>query len=421
MNDIWLKKHKLELFLILIGIFLSLLMFKTLMIHNDNLQLMDKVQQIKATGQWVHHGNLATKMGALPGSFSTAVTALPMMVWYSPYAACAVILLFHLIGYFLLRSVALKINSDFNPVILAILFWLNPWRVEQSELYNPGYLFLFSGVNLYSLYLMHEKKSFWGSFWLFVGLGFCFQVHFSVLILGLSFLYLFLIKKIKVNYLGFAAGFIIIALSLVPWLLQSLATKQTVLQTTSDTFLGKNLILVYPVIKAIIYFFRMGSTYFGRHIFSEINFNWIAIDGLRFVVYSFFHILKWVVAATTLVLSFRFFYSEFKFYKKEFKQRPFIDHYLVSIFLGVIGAASLSPVEFNHWHFVLCLPAIIFYIALKPEGYFYKIWNKSKNIILAAIAIIFIFWNIFAALGSRSHSYKNDYHRDWLKHYQIGL
>lgn len=415
------KKH-LEVILLIVGIFLSLLMFKTLMIHTDNTQLMDKVMQIKTTGEWIHHGNAATKMGALPGSFLTAVTAVPMMMWFSPYAACAVILLCHLIAYFLLRHIGYKLDANFNPLLLVIFFWLNPWRVEQSELYNPGYLFLFSAIHLWSLYKLNiQPKSFWASFWLAVGMGFCFQVHFSVLILGISFLYLFFTKKIKVNYLGLASGLVVIAVSLIPWLLQIMAHKEAVLQPSSDTFLGKNLVLVYPVIKAIIYFFRMGSVYFGRHIFSEITFDWIAIAWLKTIVYYVFHGLKWVLALGTLILSFRFFYSQFRSYKKEFKERSFIDHYLLSLFLGVVGAASLSPVEFNHWHFILCFPAIILFITLKPQGYFFQVWDKKKNVILASTAVIFIIWGIFASLGSRSHSYLNDYHRDLMKHYNLNL
>lgn len=420
MRNISLFKNKLELSFLVIGILLSLLMFKTLMIHTDNTQLMDKVMQIKTTGEWVHHGNAATKMGSLPGSFLTAVTAVPMMVWFSPYAACGVILLCHLLAYVFLRHLGYKLDANFNPLLLVIFFWLNPWRVEQSELYNPGYLFLFSAVHLWSTYQLDIKpKSFWGSFWLAIGMGFCFQVHFSVLILGISFLYLFVTKKIKVNYSGLTLGIAMIGLSLVPWFLQSMAQKDTVLQTASDTFLGKNMLLVYPVVKAVIYFFRMGSVYFGRHIFSEITFGWITVGWLKIGLSYLFHGLKWALALSTLILSLRFFYSQFRSYKKEFADRPFIDHYLISLFIGVIGAAGLSPVEFNHWHFILCLPAILFFITLKPQSYFVKVWDNQKNAILAATAVLFIFWNIFASLGSRSHSYLNDYHRDFMKRYNL--
>lgn len=402
--------------LFITGFFLSMLMFKTLMIHTDNTQLMDKVIKLIQTGEWIHHGNAATKMGALPGSFLTVITALPMLIWFNPYAACAVILLFHVISYFLLRKLGKKLFiTDFSPMVFVIFFWLNPWRVEQSELYNPGYLFLFSAVHIYTAYLMHQRKNFWATLAHVLCIGFCFQVHFSVLIIGLSSLYLFFRKKINVNWLGFSAGAVVVILSLIPWLLEKLSGGNESLQTHSGAYLGRNLILVYPVIKSVIYFFRMGSMYFGRHIFSEINFTWITTEYFNLVINFMFHILKWVLAAGSLYFSFKWIGSYLRgVVKIKNEEKSFTEVYFLSLFLGVIGAAALSPVEFNHWHLILVYPVIALYMSV-----FLKPHIQSKKYILPVLAIVFIAWNVFAAFGSRSHSIKNDYSRDFYRHYSI--
>lgn len=403
--------------LFITGLFLSVLMFKTLMIHTDNTQLMDKVVKLVQTGEWTHHGNAATKMGSLPGSFLTVITALPMLIWFNPYAACAVILLFHVVSYFLLRQLGEKLfATDFSPLVFVILFWLNPWRVEQSELYNPGYLFLFSAVHIYTAYLMNQRKNFWATFFHVLCIGFCFQVHFSVLIIGLSSLYLFVRKKINVNWLGFSAGTVVVVLSLVPWLLEKLSGGNESLQTHSGAFLGRNLILVYPVIKSIIYFFRMGSMYFGRHIFSEINFNWITIEYFKMVINFMFHTLKWILAAGSLCFSFKWIGSYLRnIVKIQNIDKSFAEVYFLSLFLGVIGAAALSPVEFNHWHLILVFPAIALYMSV-----FLKSRLQTLKYIRPALAVVVIVWNLFAALGSRSHSFENEYSRDFSKHYQLG-
>ncbi len=415
-----MKSQKKELIyemgLFITGLFLSVLMFKTLTIHTDNTQLMDKVVKLVLTGEWTHHGNAATKMGSLPGSFLTVITALPMMLWFNPYAACAVILLFHVISYFLMRKIGEKLfAADFSPLIFITLFWLNPWRVEQSELYNPGYLFLFSAIHIYTAYLMHQKKSFWATFYHVLCIGFCFQVHFSVLIIGLSSLYLFLRKKINVNWWGFLIGAAIVIASLIPWLLEKLSGGNESLQAQSGAFLGRNLVLVYPVIKSIIYFFRMGSMYFGRHIFSEIRFDWITTEYIRLSIDFVFHVLKWILAAGSLYFSFKWlgqYLRNIVQIKNEEKSFPQI--YFLSLFLGLIGAAALSPVEFNHWHLILVYPAIALYMSV-----FFKTYTKSKKYILPSLAIIFIVWNLLAALGSRSHSFENDYSQDFKKLYEI--
>ena len=407
-----------EMILLVIGSILSFIMFKTLMIHTDNTQLMDKVYKILTTGEWVHHGNAATKMGSLPGSFLTVITAVPMIVWNSPYAACLVIFLFHLASYFILRYLGFKYIDNFNPLYLVVFYWLNPWRIEQSELYNPGYLFLFSSLYFYFIHKLNTRKNFWDSLFLVLVVGFCFQVHFSVLILGISFLYLFWRKQIKVHYLGFATGVVLIGLSLVPWALEKMSGQTDSLQTHSGAYIGKNLVLVYPVLKAIAYFFRMGSLYCGRHIFSEIRFDYIQTEWLKVIFNFIFHSAKWVLAVVSLFLSFRFFGQKFKDYKNS-QNRTFWSEFLVSFMIGTILSAALSPVEFNHWHFILCFPVIAFFIASEPQKYFgVSIWSHRSSLLIKSALIVFTLWRFLMAFGSRSHSISNDYQKAYFELYK---
>ncbi len=400
-------------------------MFKTLMIHPDNTQLMDKAVKLVQTNQWTNFGNRATKVGSIPGSFLTAVTGLPMKIYFSPYSAMAIIFIFHFISYFLLRRIGFLIHEGFPVLLLGLFFWLNPWRIEQSELYNPAYLFLFSTVHLYTALKM-KQKNFWLTFFHVVMIGLCFQTHFSFIILAIISLGLFLTKQIKISWRGFAAGTALIFLSLVPYLIDrfsNVGVEQNIDFTKSDAFIGRNFVLVYPVIKSMIYFFRMGSIYFGRHIFSEIQFDWILNETIRLIVSNIFHVLKWILAAGSLIFSFQVIGGFFKKYpwreKIQFKQsleenfeHRFLNYFAV-MFVAVFIAASLSPVEFNHWHFILCFPAISLFMIFAVQKY------NLKASWIYTVAVLFIIWNIFAALGSRSHSFKNDYAKDFYEYYHI--
>ena len=102
--------------------------------------------------------------------------------------ALAVVVIFHLASYWFLRkSVVLMSDSsrpklEFSIALFGLLYWLNPWRIEQSEMYNPAYLFLFSTVHLYTALKM-KHKNFWLTFFHVVMIGLCFQTHFSFIIL----------------------------------------------------------------------------------------------------------------------------------------------------------------------------------------------------------------------------------------------
>ena len=428
------------------GVLLSVLMFKTLMFHSDNIQIMDKATRLIQTGQWTHYGNLATKVGSIPGSFLTAVTAWPMMLYYSPYAAMAVILLFHILSFYFLQKTANQIlltpnllntqpsqqNRGLVSLLLVIFYWLNPWRVEQSELYNPGYLFLFAALHLWTTQKMQEKN-FWLTLVHVLTVGFCFQVHFSFLILAFVSCILFLTGQLKVNWKGFSAGVFLILLSLTPYILERFFAPELIEKqidfSRSDAFFGRNAVLVYPVLKAILYFFRMGSLYFGRHIFSEIQFEWITSEPVRLGVSFLFHGLKWLLAGLTLFFSFRWLGGFFKNYawKQNFKIKRStepnpasrFDDYMAALFVATILAAGLSPVEFNHWHLILAFPAISLFMVFKIYGLLSDNiqMQKYKNIFLIVCALIFLSWDLFIALGSRSHSCKNDYEKSFFEHY----
>lgn len=432
------KKNRTEILFFIVGVVLSILMLKTLRLHTDNTQLMDKSLRLLLDGEWTHFGNMATKVGNIPGTFLTLITSAPMAIFFSAWSAGLIVLLFHCAGYFFLRKSLLLIYEDrasqisLSLILLSLIFWLNPWRVEQVELYNPGFLFLFAGLHLWTALKM-SSKNFWMTFWHVLAVGFCFQVHFSFLIIGLVSLFLFLRRQIVVSWRGFAFGTVVVLTSLIPFLLTRFFADGTLHSqqiqnldfSKSDAFLGRNFVLVYPVIKAILYFFRMGSTYFGRHVFSEIQFEWIDNEFFRALFFYGFHGLKYIVTLATLLLS---FYLIGTFLKAQFQQKIWkltvlnvepknrFNNYFFYLFVSAVVAAGLSPVEFNHWHLVICFPVISIFMIVQLLK-FERVLRHQKKIIWC-LATLFITWSVFMAGGSRSHEFKLDYQAQFVEHYK---
>lgn len=413
------------LVLFLLGALLSGLMFHTLEIHDDNLQILRKVHKLLEHGEWSHFGNRGTAVGFVPGSLMTALTAGPMMLVQSPYAAMFVIFLFHALALAALLRVANQIKpahlaSVATPLLL--VFWLNPWRVEQSELYNPAYLFLFSSLHLWSALQMREQKNLLFTCLHVCSIGFCFQFHFSAIILLIASGLLVLLKLVRIHWVGFVLGAGLVGLSLVPWAIAYWNQPELAVSvaTSSKTFLGRNFLVVYPVLKAISYWFRYGSTYFGRHIFSEITFEWISWGGLQFILYWLFHTLKWGLALITIVISFRWQKEKLRHtfwgtrplfrFQKNLSPLDWFYRYFFLLFAAMILAAGLSPVEFNHWHLILCFPAIALFMSMKLHFRMHRWAVPKQNKFVLILAVGFTLYNFLAAAGSRSHSLSNNYH-----------
>jgi hypothetical protein len=407
------------------------LFFVTLQVHSDNLQLMDKALKYFNEGIWIHHGSAGTGVGFVPGSLLTVLTVLPMQIYFSPYSAMAVIGLLHLLAYFLLAD-PLQKTSPLLATDLLVFFWLNPWRVEQAELYNPGYIFFFAALHFWTSLKM-KRPHFWLSFFHVLSIGLCGQIHYSVLILIILSTLLFYYRKISVSWWGILTGVLVTLISLIPYINQYLHNSElnVTLTKSSEFFIGRNLLYVYPVVKAALYWVRYGSSNFGRHIFGEINFLWLAnLPNLKIVVEVIFTGFKYAVAVITLLFSFK---MNWELWKKQSPKiswkRPACTHpiemdielriydYAFLLFVAMIVSAGLSPVEFNHWHLILCFPVVAVLLTLYFQQLRQKWPQRRMNWLFSFLIIYFCFYNVFAGLGSRSHSFENNYSRDLQKHY----
>jgi hypothetical protein len=141
-----------------------------------------------------------------------------------------------------------------------------------------------------------------------------------------------------------------------------------------------------------------------------------------------FHLVKWPIAIGTLLFS---LVIQWKFLKQVFGEKPlrskntaarwelsekdWIFHYAFYLFLGMLASSALSPVEFNHWHLILCLPtsALLVSVGLGKwlELHPKKIW------LIPVIVLYFVMYNSFAALGSKMHDASNSYQQQVLEAY----
>lgn len=418
-----------EIGLFLLGCLASILFFVTLTLHTDHTQILIKAFKYIDTGVLTHFGNAATHVGYVPGTLTTVLSAIPMKIYFSPYSAMAIILLFHIISWALLSKVLKNIAGPLIVIDFLLIYWLSPWRVEQSELYNPAYVFLFSAIHIYSA-MKSKTPNFWMSFLNVVAIGLCMQLHLAATVLGVASLLLIIFKQCKVNWWGALCGVFAVILSLVPYFISLSQNQDIALSATSsgDGYIGRNLLYVYPILKAIVYWFRYGAIYYGRHIFSEINFLWITNGSLREVVSIIFHSLKWILAVVSLYWSFKvqrlaflqvkqigiFKFSDKTQYSDE--QRLYL--YGVYLFLGVIISVALSPVEMTHWHLILCMPYISMVIALGLNSFRKTLSAKRFKTVFLTILFIFLSFDILGALGSRSHSYESNFHEQVLEFYK---
>lgn len=242
----------------LAGLALSLGMLAQSQVGGDQLNLLARGWLLVAEGRLVPHGNPMSTGGNEPGPLTSLLVGLPLFVWRHHRAPTVVVLLSHVAAYWLLDRTLRGVLSPRGRLLLAVLYWLNPWRLYFSAfLWNPNWLFLFGAVHLWSCFRQRRRASLLASFVLVLAVGLALQIHASVVLLVIASALLWWRGYFRLNWGGVALGAAATAASLLPWLLA--LDDEPAIVAASEGFLGRGLVTVHPLLRGVLYWLRYGS------------------------------------------------------------------------------------------------------------------------------------------------------------------
>lgn len=224
----------------------------------DQLNLLARGWLFAARGDLVPYGNPLSNQGNGPGPLTSLLVGLPLLAWMDHRAPIVLVLLCHVAAYALLHFALRPLLSPRERVLLAVLYWLNPWRVYFSGfLWNPNFLFLAGAAHLATALAMRERKRWWTTFLHTVAIGLAFQLHPSFLILAFASLLLTWRGYLRVHWGGFALALAVSLAALWPWMVAVRADPSILPGGTGFPFRG--LLLVLPMVRGLLYWLRHAS------------------------------------------------------------------------------------------------------------------------------------------------------------------
>lgn len=289
---------------LLLGLLLAVLYASNQILTGDQTQMLDKGYLGAYQGVWQVFGNAASAVGNVPGSLSALIIGGPLVIWDSPWAPVALLLALRLASFFLFDSIIKAVFSQPVRIAFMVLYWLNPWLLYDSLLYNPSYLCFFTALHFWSAFKMRHQASFTYSALHVLAIGGAMQLHYSWPVLAVMSAYLFYRRMIVISWSGVFAGVAALIASLIPYALEY--AKNDTISRESDRYIGYGLVHVYPVLKAILYWLRYSSTLFSNRIITEASFDWVTtVSWLQMVVKYCWQAILFVFGAVTLVVSAR--------------------------------------------------------------------------------------------------------------------
>jgi len=403
-----------------IGFLFAFLYADNQVLTADQFQMLNKGYLGATEGVWLSYGNAASAVGNVPGSLSAYIIGVPLMLWSSPWAPMFFLIFLHYISFYLFDSVIEKVFNPSVRILFMVLYWLSPWLLFESLLYNPSYLFFFTALHFWTAFNMHQKKNFIYTFLHVLAISMAMQLHYSWPILVVISSYLIYRNIIKVNWFGFIGAIALTLISLIPYFQEALINDSIISKSsdTSDRYIGWGGVHVYPVLKAFLYWLRYGAFIFSDQITLGANFEWISNNELiRAIVQYIWRTILYVVGGISLLFSLN------ANRKALIRIAPLITRrskninisleewmllYMLGALFGVLISSILSPIIFNHWHLIVIYPIALFPILSYINGWISNMQCNFKKYLLFIIPYFFII-NIVAANDSAKFSYKVNY------------
>lgn len=399
------------------------------LIDGDVIQNINKAHLFVTQNILTPFGNItgSGSTGNVPGGFLTLAAGLPMKIWFSPWSALIFLAFLHYLSLLMYQNVLKNFAPAFMQTVLIIFFWLNPWRLSEVFLWNPGYIYFATMLHMWSAYHLSKRPSFWFSFLhgqsLFLGL----QIHPSFAILVFITFMLLWMRALKPHLGGTVFGIFFGFLLLTPYFIMGLRDPSLFPQPGSGDgkgFLFYGLIYVYPLLKGFWYWILFGSNIFQTHIFHQLDFSWLqnatAEQVLRFV----WTVIKYAMGVAGVALSFYVNYRLFKRYQPAFRvwkykmQNPqdWLALYAITAFVATLLATAIAPTLPIYWHLLYSWPMTIIPLLLYlTEALQNPPIQRRARQYLMAVCLYFVMANLFGALGSKKHDIRQNFHEIYFK------
>lgn len=391
------------------GLAVSLLMVWRSQVDGDVLNLLKNGWAFVAEGKLLPYGNpLSAGVGGRePGPLTSILVGLPLALWQDFRAPALLILLFHVLAFFLLDRVLANSVTQRERVLYLLIYWLSPWRLFFSGfLWNPNWLFLAGAVHLWSAFRLRERSAFLPSAAHVLAVGCAFQLHPSALILGLASALLTLRRRMRVHWIGAAVGVALVAAMLIPWF-QAVSDDPSLLPKHSES-VGRSIPKsAYQAARGVYYWIGLTSLSFPTRI-TKLDFGPTLGDAADVVLRPVFWFLTEIVAGLTLLPAAALFLSSFRKRRRKVlamapavrSPRSWLKSYAWIVFAAACIAFVTSPTTVMAWQVLIVFHAAALLAVLRIAELRGPQWGPRARRYVAVLLAGFVLFDAVALVAA---------------------
>ena len=360
-----------------VGLALSLVMVFRSQVEGDTLNMLARGWRFAFAGEWLQYGLPTSAGGKSPGGFLSLLVGLPLVAWADFRAPALLLWLLSVIGYVVLDGIVGRVLGPRGRLLFALYYWINPWRIHfTSFLWNPNYMFFLGALHAWAAYRLRRESEFWPSAVLVLIVGIGVQLHTSIMVLVLASLLLWWRGFVRINWWGVVAGGLVTAASLLPWFF-TVATRSELFPGGTG-FPFRNLLLVQPALRGVLYLLRYPSLALPRQVYDlDLAPGTVADDSISYGLAVVLVVLGWVTVLVSCAAYRRFLRRPLFFWRRRptsMPDRAWLRGYVFWCLAGAVVAFAISPTTVMFWQ---GLP--VFHVAALVIVLFLRAQSRSRR------------------------------------------
>jgi len=367
------------------GLALSLAMVSRARFDGDQFNMLARGWTLAFAGDWLQYGMPTSAGGMSPGGLQSLLVGLPLMVWADGRAATLLLWLISVVGYLLLDRAFGPALGPRGRLLLALFYWLNPWRMHYtSMLWNSSYMFFFGAVHAFCSVHMRRARRFWPSLVMVLCVGLGLELHTAALALAFASVLLWWRGIIRVSWWGVAAGSALVVASVVPWM-AAVAARPDLLPG-GPGFPFRNLVLVQPFVRGLMYLLRYPSLALPGRVYDlDLAPDGSADDALSSALQVILVGLGWITVLLPIVAYRRFLRAPRGLWRRQpstVGRRAWLRQYAFWTLAGAVVAFAISPTSVMFWQ---GFP--VFHVAVLPVVLFVQVLLRSGRVVAGRRAV----------------------------------
>ena len=358
--------RKITIAIVLCGLALQIALVLRSWIGGDQIHMLGLGWQFARTGHLEPFSKMMSGAGANPGVLLQVLVGAPLALLPHFRSPLALIVLFDLVALALLWSLLRRALGERFAMIYIGLYWLSPWRLYHSSfLWEPQYLFLPAAVHLWSCWKLREEARLIPSAFLAASIVLALQLHNSFAILLFSTIVLAVRGRIRLHAGGVALGILFGSITLLPTIVAVIGGTLPAARESQGYF-GWGLLHIYPVLKGLLYWPRLGSLDVGIPLAQTLYLESAAEHPVMSIVARAMQVAAVATIIPAVLASWWYFRTLIRGREtpppvatgKEITFEWFREYALATL-VALLVAAALSPIVLQGWQVIIAMHAAL--------------------------------------------------------------